>query len=376
MHKKNKIKTFLTIGTFLLCGCYYAFAKTKQTPPKKFKVVLDAGHGGKDGGNKGNGYSEKDIALKIVLGVGKELEKLPDVEVIYTRKTDVFLELWERADIANTENAALFVSIHCNSHSSQAKGTETFVLGIDGNAKNMAIAKKENSVIFLEDNYEKHYEGFDPNKPETTIGLELMQEEYLDQSINLASFVENEFTNSVKRSSRGVKQNIFWVLHRSVMPSVLIETGFLTNNEEGKFLNSKAGQQKMAKAISKAITTYKNSIQANDGAEIIEEKIDTPTIISTSKNTVKTKIYKDVTFKVQLAASKTKLEPKPYNFKKLKNISREQEGNLYRYYYEATSDYILAQQFLEEAKIAGYNGAFIVSFNKNDIKVPLKQVLN
>jgi len=136
----------------------------------------------------------------------------------------------------------------------------------------MAIAKKENSVIFLEDNYEKHYEGFDPNKPETTIGLELMQEEY-----------------------------------RSVMPSVLIETGFLTNNEEGKFLNSKAGQQKMAKAISKAITTYKNSIQANDGAEIIEEKIDTPTIISTSKNTVKTKIYKDVTFKVQLAASKTKL---------------------------------------------------------------------
>ena len=266
MHKKNRIKTFLTIGALLLCGCYFAFAKAKQTPPKKFKVVLDAGHGGKDGGNKGNGYSEKDIALKIVLGVGKELEKLPDVEVIYTRKTDVFLELWERADIANTENAALFVSIHCNSHSSQAKGTETFVLGIDGNAKNMAIAKKENSVIFLEDNYEKHYEGFDPNKPETTIGLELMQEEYLDQSINLASFVENEFTNSVKRSSRGVKQNIFWVLHRSVMPSVLIETGFLTNNEEGKFLNSKAGQQKMAKAISKAITTYKNSIQANDGA--------------------------------------------------------------------------------------------------------------
>ncbi len=384
MHKKFRIKTFLTVGLLLMGSYFSAFAKAEQDPSKKFKVVLDAGHGGNDGGNKGNGYSEKDIALKIVLAVGKELEKLPDVEVIYTRKTDVFLELWERADIANTANADLFISVHCNAHSSQAKGTETFVLGINGNAKNMAIAKKENSVIFLEENYEKRYAGFDPNKPETTIGLELMQEEYLDQSINLASFVENEFTGSVKRSSRGVKQSIFWVLHRSVMPSVLIETGFLTNNEEGKFLNSKAGQQKMAKAISKAVTTYKKSVQANDATEIIEEEIDIVKVIKedpvvktpNSIETEKPEIYKDINFKVQLAASKRKLEPKPYNFKKLQNISREKEGDLYRYYYESTSDYTLARKFLLEAKNAGYEGAFIVSFNKNEIKVPLKQVLN
>ena len=189
--------------------------------------------------------------------------------MIYTRKTDVFLELWERADIANEAKADLFISVHCNSHSSQAHGTETFVLGIDCNKKNMAIAQKENSVIFLEDNYEKRYEGFDPSKPESTIGLELMQEEFLDQSISLAAFVEEEFKSGVKRSSRGVKQNIFWVLHRSVMPSVLIETGFLTNTKEGKFLNSNAGQLKMAKAIGSAVTKYKETIFANRAEEAV-----------------------------------------------------------------------------------------------------------
>lgn len=373
MRRKDTISIYLTIG--LLVGSLFcsAFAKAQtKTTAKKFKVVLDAGHGGHDSGNRGNGYYEKNIALNVVLALGKELEAQPDVEVIYTRKKDVFLELWERADIANNANADLFISVHCNSHSSQAKGTETFVLGIDGNAKNMAIAKKENSVILLEDNYEKRYAGFDPNSPETSIGLELMQEEYLDQSINLASFIENEFTGSVKRSSRGVKQNIFWVLHRSVMPSVLVETGFLTNNEEGKFLNSTAGQQKMAKAIAKAVTNYKTSIKSNESITFVEEKMTSSTTTLVEKPLIK----EGITFKVQLAASKRKLETKSYNFKGLDHISRTKGGRFYKYYYESTSDYTLARKFLTQAKNKGYKEAFIVSFDKDNISIPLKQVLN
>lgn len=372
MRINTNFKSYLTIILFFGLLFFHAFAKAQSPSSNKFKVVLDAGHGGHDSGNRGNGYYEKNIALDIVLALGAELEKQKDVEVIYTRKKDVFLELWERADIANNANADLFISVHCNSHSSQAKGTETFVLGIDGNEKNMKIARKENSVILLEENYEQRYAGFDPNKPETSIGLELMQEEYLDQSISLASFVEKEFTSGVKRSSRGVKQALFWVLHRSVMPSVLIETGFLTNNEEGKFLNSKAGRTKMAKAITAAVTNYKKNIQANqsflvtENVEIKEEpnKIDQPAI------------FKDVTFKIQIAAGKRKLDTKPYNFKGLTNISRLKEKRMYKYYTGATSDHTEALRILETAKSKGYNSAFIVSFNKSGIKVPLEQVLN
>lgn len=338
---------------------------TIDPPLKKFKVVLDAGHGGDDSGNRGNGYFEKDIALSIVLEIGKELEKNADIEVIYTRKKDVFLELWERADIANSANADLFISVHCNAHSSQASGTETFVLGLGGNEKNLAVAKKENSVIFLEDNHEERYEGFDPNAPESSIGLELMQEEFLDQSINLAGLVEDAFTGTVKRKSRGVKQAIFWVLHRSVMPSVLIETGFLTNTQEGKFLNSKSGQQKMAKAISLAVLKYKNSLISNEEIYIAEEAV-----------VKKDAIYEDITFKVQIAASKRKLATKAYNFKGLNEVSRDKEADLFKYYYGSSSNYTLMQRKLKEAKNKGYSSAYIVSFKKNNIKVPLDQVLN
>lgn len=365
-------KSYLTFVLF--CGAlfFYAFAKAQSVPSQKFKIVLDAGHGGHDSGNRGNGYYEKNIALDIVLALGAELEKQDDVEVIYTRKKDVFLELWERADIANNANADLFISVHCNSHSSQAKGTETFVLGIDGNEKNMKIAKKENSVILLEENYEQRYAGFDPNRPETTIGLELMQEEYLDQSISLASFVEKEFTSKVKRSSRGVKQALFWVLHRSVMPSVLIETGFLTNNEEGRFLNSKAGRTKMAKAITTAVTNYKENILANQRVVVRDrgDGLDTPAISSPSS------VYKNITFKVQIAAGKRKLDTKPYNFKGLSTISRVRESSLYKYYTGSTSDYSEAQEILKTAKSKGYPSAFIVSFNSAGKKVSLDQVLN
>ncbi len=353
-----------------------ATSLTQNPPKKKFKVVLDAGHGGKDHGKPSKvGSPEKDIALKIVLALGKELEKNKDVEVIYTRKKDVFIDLHERGKIANRAEADLFISVHCNAHTSQAYGAETYVLGLHRNATNLNVAKAENSVVFLEENYEETYAQYDLNSPESAIGLELMQEEFLDQSVFLASLVQDNFRKKLKRKDRSVKQAGFIVLHQTVMPSVLIETGFITNTQERKYLNSSKGQQALAKSIASAVAEYKgrvfsyldNETIANEGkAEKIEEV----------KSTVPDKIVEGVTFKVQLAASKTKLETKPYNFKGLKEISRTKKDRLYKYYYGETSNYTEIQRKLEEAKAKGYSTAFIVSFEKNNIQVPLKQVLN
>ncbi len=242
-----------------------------EIPPlrDKFVVVLDAGHGGKDSGNVGNGYVEKDIALSIVLKIGKELEKYDGIEVVYTRDKDVFIPLEKRGKIANDANADLFVSVHCNSHHSQASGTETFVLGLHRNETNFEVAKRENSVIYLEEDYEVTYSDFDINSPESFIGLTIMQEEYLDQSILLADYVQQEFTNDLHRKNRGVKQAGFIVLHQTYMPSVLIETGFLTNNQEGAFLNSNTGRDKMASSITKAIIEYSHSINLNTLESIV-----------------------------------------------------------------------------------------------------------
>ncbi len=227
----------------------YTNINVPQRNDGKFVVVLDAGHGGHDPGNLGNGYLEKNIALNIVLRVGKILETNPDIKVIYTRKDDKFVDLFVRGEIANKANADLFVSVHCDSHSSDAHGAGTFVLGLHANKQNFEIAKKENSVIYLEDNYEDRYADYDINSPESIIGLTIMQEEFLDQSIALAKMIQDNFSGKLKRNNRKVKQAGFIVLHQTFMPSVLVETGFLTNNSEGAYLNSKAGQSQMGSAI-------------------------------------------------------------------------------------------------------------------------------
>lgn len=341
-----------------------------QNNSDKFVVVLDAGHGGHDPGNLGNGYKEKNIALNIILEVGKELEKNKDIEVIYTRKTDVFLELRERAAIANKADADLFVSVHCNSFTNNAHGTETFVLGLHVNEQNFNVAKKENEVIFLEEDYEKHYEGFDPNSPESLIGLTLMQEEYLDQSIQLASFIENKFTGKLNRKSRGVKQAGFWVLHNTYMPSVLIETGFLTYKPEGAYLNSGKGQNEMSLAIKEAILQYKDNLDQNVGDFFQPNKLNESISISTESP----EIYEGIIFKVQIAASSREIMTKSYNFKGLDPISKEQVGELYKYYYGDTSDYNAAKQFKAEADAKGYEGCFVVAFKNNQL-VSLSDVL-
>jgi N-acetylmuramoyl-L-alanine amidase len=363
------------IFSFILTVCIlssYSFSGLNNNTTKPFVVVLDAGHGGHDPGNRGNGYKEADIALSIVLKVGAELEKNQDIKVIYTRKKDVFVELFERGAIANRADADLFVSVHCDSHNSQAYGAGTFVLGLHANKRNMEVAKKENEVIFLEENYEENYAGYDPNAPESFIGLTLMQEEYLDQSIMLASLVQNNFVNKLNRKDRSVKQAGFIVLHQSYMPSVLIETGFLTNKSEGAYLNSSKGQNEIASAISNAILSYKSnlSLATNDAQnpEITKAEIDKA--IATTEE----KIYKDVIFKVQLAASGKKLKTEPSNFKGLDEISRIEEDNMYKYYYGATSDYNKIQLMKTFAREKGYSSCYIVAF-KNGEKLKLSEVL-
>ena len=270
-------RIFLT-SLFLLALLLTAFTSdnTPQRNNGKFVVVLDAGHGGHDPGNLGNGYLEKNIALNIVLKVGKILETNPDIKVIYTRKDDSFIDLYVRGEIANKANADLFVSVHCDSHSSDANGAGTFVLGLHANKQNFEIAKKENSVIYLEDNYEDRYADYDINSPESIIGLTIMQEEFLDQSIALAKLMQDNFSGELKRNNRKVKQAGFIVLHQTFMPSVLIETGFLTNKSEGAFLNSKAGQSQMGTAIAEAILKYKSAVQAGIAQQperLVEEEV-------------------------------------------------------------------------------------------------------
>ncbi len=372
----NKLHLF-TVRTvmrtnFLLPIVLFTFSLTFASTPKnddhKFVVVLDAGHGGHDPGNLGNGYKEKDIALKIILEMGRELERNPNIKVVYTRKTDVFVDLFVRGKIANEANADLFVSVHCNAHNSPAHGTETFVLGIHRNQTNFEVAKRENAVIFLENDYEKNYGGYDPNSPEATIGILLGQEEYLDQSILLASKIQHNFTQGLKRVDRGVKQAGLIVLHQTIMPSVLVEVGFLTYKPEGSYLNSNNGQNEMAGSIVNAILDYKKTLDLNVGEDIVNES-------ETDNNQTKTNdlIFDNITFKVQIAAGSNKLETKSYNFKGLDNISREQDGNLYRYFYGSTSDYNEAKRLQEVAKNK-FSSCFIVAY-KDGKRVELTDVL-
>lgn len=369
--KSNSLKFLILLFTSVLISGSTPNNTDKEKT--KFVVVLDAGHGGKDPGNRGGGFKEKDIALSIILKIGAELEKDKNIKVVYTRDSDVFIPLEKRGKIANDAKADLFVSVHCNAHNSQAAGTETFVLGLHRNSTNFEVAKRENSVIFLEEDYEVTYDGFDPNSPESSIGMTIMQEEYLDQSILLADFVQKKFTHDLKRANRGVKQAGFIVLHQTYMPSVLIETGFLTNKEEGPYLNSSNGQVKMAKAIVDAINDYSHSI--NLGVlDNLEKEVTVKVTTEESKIEEFKDNYEGITFKVQLAASSKKLEPKSSNFEGLTPVFREKEGKLYKYYYGATSSYSQIKSMHEMAKNKGFNTSYLVAF-KDGNKITVNNAL-
>lgn len=364
----HKVLLFVSFITILTFSSYASNEPPKQ--PQKFVVVLDAGHGGHDPGNTGNGYKEKDIALNIVLEIGEALEKIPNIEVVYTRKKDVFVDLFERGKIANKAKANLFVSVHCNAHHTQAYGTETFVLGVHRNQTNFEVAKKENSVIFLENDHETKYGGFDPNSPESVISILIGQEEYLEQSILLASLIQGNFTNKLKRQNRDVKQAGLIVLHQTVMPSVLIEVGFLTNKSEGAYLNSSKGQKDMATSIKEAILDYKKFVDQNIGDDVL---VSNEPILQ-SKEPESQQVFNDIAFKVQIAASSKKVPLESYNFNGLEDLSLEKQGNLYKYYYGNTSDYNKIQSLEKIAKSKGYKSSFIVAF-KDDKKISLDEAL-
>ena len=365
-YMKTKVNSIIVCCVLAFMGYLTPFQQL-LAQNDKFIVVLDAGHGGGDPGNMGNGYKEKHIALKVALEVGKELEKNPSIEVIYTRKTDVFVELYKRADIANKADADLFISIHCNSVGNpRPHGTETWVLGEKNTGRNFEVAKKENEVIFLEENYEENYSGFDPSSPESTIAIGIEQEVYVEQSIILARKIENNFIDKAKRKSRGLKQHSLLVIRNTYMPSILVELGFLTNKSEGAFLNSKRGQSKMAKAIRDAILDYKKELDQNIGSNILGPEA------TISEDEVD--IYEDVTFKVQIAASSKNLATKPYNFKGLNDISKLKSGSLYKYYFGSTSDYNKIKRLQEQAKNSGYDSSFIVAFKEGE-QIKLSEAL-
>ncbi|RYJ42509.1 N-acetylmuramoyl-L-alanine amidase [Flavobacterium beibuense] len=343
----------------------------------KFKVVLDAGHGGKDYGAMYNGFIEKNIALDVTLRVGKILEKESDIQVIYTRKTDVFIELKERPKIANKADANLFVSIHCNAETKKtAHGAETFIMGLTKNASNLEVAKMENAVWELEDD-KTSYAGFDPNKPESLLKFQLMQEEYRGESFAAAVKVQHGLAKDLKRNDRGVKDAPFWVLHGVAMPGILIELGFLSFKSEGEYLNSEKGKTELAEAVARGIIEFKKEnftpLSSISGyvkpAETTTPKTETP------KESPAAQTAKDgAVFKVQIAAGSSDLATTPSNFKGLNNISKEKDGKVVKYYYGEVSDYNEAQNLLSEAKAKGYKDAFVVAF-KNGKKISVNEAL-
>ena len=263
MNQRNHIKFGMLLIAFL-----FPLALSAQRGEKITTVVIDAGHGGKDTGALGAISKEKDLNLTVALLTGDYIKKnLPDVKVIYTRQRDVFVPLNERAAIANRNNADVFISIHCNSagaKGSSAVGAETFVLGEHKNAANLEVAKKENSSILYEEDAKEQYGDFDLNSPEAYIALSLFQQEYLNQSLQLAANVQDQFTKRVGRKDRGVQQAGFLVLWRTAMPSILIELGFISNAAEERFLASETGQEYMASAIFRAFRDFKAAYEGNN----------------------------------------------------------------------------------------------------------------
>jgi len=355
----------------LLFLLLFAFSSTAQT--KKFKVVLDAGHGGKDYGATYHGNIEKKISLNTVLKVGEILAKESNIEVVYTRKTDVFIELNERANIANKSKGHLFVSMHCNANDNQdAAGNETYVMGVTRNAANLEVAKKENAVVTLESDYKIKYDGFDPKSPESVMGISIMQEENIQQSIDIAGKVQQAFTKFTTSKNRGVKQAGFLVLRKIIMPRVLIEMGFVSNKPEGAFLNSEDGQNKLAEAISKAVLGYRDDFFRIETTTSVKKE--EPKKADTKLTSENRAVLEGITFKIQISASAKNLETLPKNFKGLSTISVEKDNTIYKYFYGNTSSYTKAKQLLEEAKAKGYSSSFIVPL-KNGKKIKLSEAI-
>ncbi len=375
MRVPNKIIQLISVALFVLLG----FLVTPNTYAQQtFSVVLDAGHGGKDPGAIGKKIKEKDINLDIVLKLGQMIKQNhPDVKVIYTRTKDVFVELGERARIANSNNADLFISVHTNAAKSKsAQGTETYALGLAKSEENLEVSKRENSVILLEDDYTTKYAGFDPTSAESYIMFDFMQSIHLEQSINLASFIQNEFKNKANRIDRGVRQGLFWVLRATSMPSVLIEVGYISNVAEENFLSQPQSRKQMAESIYNAFSHYKadwsrkqqgymttSNNNVNKTSPIVNEvtKEIEDLQVKDNNNIKPEKSDSKEEYRIQIFVSENIYKQNSSLFKGLTQIRYYKENGLYKYTY---GSFKTRQEALKELpKVSKlFKGAFVVHF--------------
>ena len=368
-------RVFVFFGILLLLGLTTVVGQSVQKNFKITKVVLDAGHGGKDPGCIGSKTKEKDITLSVVLKLGKLIKaNFPEVKVIYTRSTDVFVELYNRAHIANQNKADLFISVHCNANPSKTPyGVETYVMGLHKSQANLDVAKKENSTILLEEDYSNRYDGFDPNSPEANIIFSLYQNAFLDQSLNFASKVQKQVKNKLGLYDRGVKQAGFLVLYKTTMPGILIETGFLSNAEDEEFLSTIKGQEYMASAIYSAFKTYKIEIEGNTAPQTAYSDIAVDSsyykkIIvkadSLKKDTSGRNypVKKEIFYKVQFAASPTKKSLSSPDFKGLRDVQVYFHNGMYKYVSGSFKTLSEANLLLKQIQDTGFKDAFVVAF--------------
>ncbi|MDR1112839.1 MAG: N-acetylmuramoyl-L-alanine amidase [Bacteroidales bacterium] len=358
----------------LLCLFLTLFNVTvsAQFKDKIKTIVIDAGHGGHDPGCLGKKSQEKTVALAVALQAGKLIsEQNSDVKVIFTRKTDVFVELFRRAQIANNNHADVFISIHCNaSESKTAHGTETYVMGLHRTEANLAVAKKENAAILLEKNYENNYEGFDPASPESNIIFSLYTTAYLKSSASLAAKVQSNLVSRTKLFNRKVQQAGYWVLYKVAMPSILIELGFLSNPEEEEFLIKAENQNVMAQAIADAFTDYKNEIERKAGRDKENTHASKPEADTAATGNSSNGHVKDIIeYRIQFYASERELNPDNLLFKGLDNVKKYRENNLWKYTAGNSVHYDEIVKMMPEIR-KKYPDAFIIAF-QNDKKISI-----
>lgn len=396
--------SFLYIN--LLFVLFFLFPVITQAKDKTFTLVIDAGHGGKDPGARGTIIDEKVINLSVALKLGALIsETNEDVRVIYTRKTDCFIELDERANIANRNKADLFISIHTNSvkRGNTVQGTETYTLGLARSDENLEVAMRENSAILLEDDYLQKYEGFDPNSSESYIIFEFMQNKHMEQSVSLASEVQKSFVSS-NRTNRGVRQAGFLVLRKTSMPSILVELGYISNREEERFMKSSEGQSKLAGSLYAAFVKYKKEYDRKQGAltgnkaivpdfpvQAAESEFQETKVLDASsapvgseeyilqrkkeKQVKKTSVSSSVQmntsprgkviYKIQILTSDKKVPSGSRLFKGYKNIDYFTERGIYKYTYGETSDFNSIRK-LRRTITKDFKDAFIVAFKDGE----------
>ena len=422
-----------------LCLTFFNAVTFAQNPEKKFKLVIDAGHGGEDPGCKGKKSSEKNVTLNVALKLGKLIsDNFDDVQVIYTRKTDVFVEVYKRAVIANNNHADLFISIHCNAaENKSAHGVETWVMGLAKSDANMEVAKKENAAILKEKNFENNYEGFNPNSPEANVIFSLHTSAYMSHSILLADKVQKNLLKNTHLLDRTVKQAGFWVLYKVAMPSILIELGFLSNPTEEEYMLKAGSQDIMAVSIYNAFVEYRNALDGGnrkllpvpvvkedatttgtESAKVENKTVDpdvapepmqkvvtidagiapeptnskpvaqpatqqsekpattpvTSTVEDSKPATNETKPQIDIRFRVQIAAIPEDIPTTDSRFGKVKEVRKFKEGKFWKYTSGNATTLQEAQEILKSVKSNGYPDAFIIAF-EGETKIPVSEAV-